>query len=263
MEPLSEESIRRALNGLDTGAFGGEVHYYARVGSTNDAARDLAEQGAPEGTLVIADEQIAGRGRMNRVWVAPAGANLLMTVLFRPTLPPALVQRLVMACGLAIAEAAEDAAGVQVDVKWPNDLQIGGRKFCGILPESTIVGERLAWVIVGTGVNVNQVFAADDPLAATATSLRLASGREIDRVRLLGEILANLKRWAAQTDSEALAATWRSRCVTLGQHIEVEGGGRRVAGLAEEIDGKGALWLRDAAGDLHRLVAGEATLVTG
>ncbi len=261
MPPLTERQIRDALAPRDTGRFGANLYYYDQIDSTNDVARALAEEEAPEGTLVMADTQTAGRGRLGRSWIAPPGTSLLMSILFRPSLPLEWVHRLVMVCGLAVAEAAEAAIGVPVDVKWPNDLLLGGKKFTGLLPESAIIGDKLAWVIVGIGVNVNTVFAPPDPLAETATSLRMVGGREYERASLLGEILANLNRWHTRIYDSALIETWRARCVTLGQRIRVETSGAVIEGLAEELDDSGALWLRDNAGQRRRLFSSEATVL--
>lgn len=262
MQALSLQRIQEALSGLEVGPFGEHIHVYERIGSTNDVLKEMAAQGAPEGTLVIAEEQTAGRGRMGRAWVAPPKSSLLMSVLFYPPLPPAHLYRLVMACGLAVAEACEAEEGIPpVEVKWPNDLLIGGRKFTGILPEGAFVGDRLAWVVVGMGVNVNQTFAASDPLAATATSLRMVSGHEHDRVALLAHILVRLNHWYQHLEDKALLEAWRRRCVTLGRHVRVETPQGTLEGLAEALDEGGMLWLREASGRLHHVAAGEATLL--
>lgn len=244
------------------------VHFYERIGSTQDEARRLAEAGAPEGTLVIAEEQSVGRGRMARTWTAPPGTSLLMSVVYRPrTIGPGEAYRLVMATGLAYAEGIEGGApeaggaGIRIDVKWPNDLQIAGRKVAGILPESAIEGERLKWVIVGVGLNVNQQFEAEDPLAGTAISLKMATGRDLDRQDLLARIVRGLGRWNARLgDGRRLGAAWRARCVTLGQRVAAEAGGQRVAGVAEELDDGGVLWVRTDGGERVRLTAGEASV---
>src|SRR5690349_3110995 len=172
--PLSGDTLRAALHEVDAGVFGAALICQSQVTSTNDLLRNLALQGAPEGSVIIAEEQTAGRGRMGRTWVSQPGTSLTFTTLFRPSLPPDLVYRLVMVCGTAIADAVESVVPVKVDVKWPNDLQIGGLKITGILPESSLTGDRLDWVIVGTGINVSQKFEPPDPLAETATSIAVA-----------------------------------------------------------------------------------------
>jgi len=259
--PFSQALIERALSPIESGPFGKRVYYYPQVDSTNDVARELAAHEVPEGALAIADHQTAGRGRRGRVWVAPPRANLLMSALFRPHLDPEDAGRLVMVCGLALAEAVEQVGARPVEVKWPNDLLLGGKKFVGILPESGIVGLKLAWLIVGMGVNVNQRFEADDPLAETATSLYTHTGHSYDRATVLVRIVQALNRWYARLGEEALVEAWRARCSTLGRRIRVETPGGTLEGVAEEIDAQGALWLRDDKGERHRLTASEVTLL--
>ena len=260
-ELLTERRVWSALTGLDAGVFGKNVVFRRQVGSTNDIARQLAEEHAPEGTIVIAEEQTAGRGRMGRTWESPPGVSLMQSILFRPNIETGLANRLVMAVGLAAAEACEAVADVRIDVKWPNDLQIGGMKVAGILPESALVGDRLAWVVVGIGINVNQEFAADHPLAGTATSLRMAAGREIDRLALLRETLVRLAVWYGRIGDDALHGAWAARCVTLGRRVRVQVGDRVIEGLAEGLDPAGALWVQGDEGQRRRVSAGEATIV--
>ena len=155
LTPLSAEAITRALGGRETGPFGRQIHYAPQVGSTNDIAKELAAQGAPEGALVITDEQTEGRGRMGRRWLAPPNTSLLMSLIFRPDLPPDEANRLVMTVGLAAAEAIEAQTELTVNVKWPNDLLISGAKVAGILAESGLIADQLDYVVVGAGINVN------------------------------------------------------------------------------------------------------------
>lgn len=261
MQPLSLSQLKAALADWEVGPFGAVVHYYPQTGSTNDVARDLAAGGAPEGTLVIADEQTRGRGRLARHWIAPPNTSLLMSIIFRPMLPPDQAHRLVIACGLALAEACEAVAGVRVEAKWPNDLLIDGKKIAGLLAESAIEGDRLDWVVVGAGLNVHQVFSPTDPLSGRATSLQMETGREHDRTTLLAQVLARLNDWHARVDQNTLIAAWRARCSMLGQPIQVETPDGTLAGLAEDIDTTGALWLRDANGQRHRLTVGETRIL--
>lgn len=258
---LTERQIWGHLAGLDTGIFGANVHFYPDVGSTNDVARTLAAQHAPEGTVVLADFQLAGRGRLGRTWMAPPGTSLLASVLFRPDLHPERIHRLVMVVALAMVDACRAAAGVEIDIKWPNDLLLSGRKVGGILSESAVQGSRAAWVIVGIGVNVNQTFGEEHPLAHLAISLREATGREVDRAVLFGKFLVHLNHWHQHLPEDSLHIAWRNRCTTIGQIIELALPHGTVRGEAVDIDGDGALWVRTAEG-MRRIVAGDATVLT-
>ena len=260
MRPLTQRRLRAALEGVGAGPFGENVHFYASIPSTNDILRGMAAADAPEGTLVVADEQTAGRGRMGRTWEAPAATSLLVSVLFRPDIPASHLYQTVMASGLAAAEAVENVAGIAVEVKWPNDLQIGGKKVGGILPESAIVGERPAWVIVGLGLNVNQLYEPGDPLHGAATSLHAETGSPHDRAALLAGFAVRLNRWHGLLMTDELVDAWRARCVTLGQRLRLETPAGVVEGLAEDIGPEGALWLRDDAGERRQIAAGEASV---
>jgi len=268
MDELSEGRIGAALT---TRAFGRNLVSLSRVGSTNDVAKDLAVQGAPEGTVVLADEQTAGRGRMGRRWLAPPGTCLLCSILFRPDLPPTQAQRLTMLCSLAAADAVGQVAGLRVALKWPNDLIVQSptsnlqsqdwRKLAGILTETGVVGERLEFVVVGIGINVN-VAPQDLPgLAPDATSILAETGREVERAMLLAALLAGVEaRYARLQAGESPHAEWVARLATLGRSVEAMTSTGMVTGVAESVDQDGALLLRTPGGGLHRLVAGDVTL---
>jgi BirA family biotin operon repressor/biotin-[acetyl-CoA-carboxylase] ligase len=262
MTPLSKRRIWGALGAVESGPFGRNIIFHEQTGSTNDLARQLARDHFPAGTLVVADEQTAGRGRMGRAWVASPGTALLVSILFRPAIPASRAYRLVMATGLAAAEACETAAGVEIGVKWPNDLQIDGLKLAGLLPESAIIGGRLGHVIVGLGLNVSQTFEPPDPLHGVATSLKQATGRDFDRATLLAAIMGRLNAWNQQVvDGAALIEAWRGRCVTLGRRVRIEIPNDTIEGVAEDLDDAGGLVLRDDAGTVHTVSVGEAMVL--
>ena len=155
MSQLSSTSIAAALT---TRRLGRPALCFPQIGSTNDVAHERAAAGAAEGLLVLADEQTAGRGRLDRRWWAPPGSSLLMSLLLRPPLPPGQAGQLTMCLGLAAAEGVEAVTGLQPALKWPNDLLLGGRKLGGMLSELRLDGERLAYAVLGLGVNVNVTF---------------------------------------------------------------------------------------------------------
>jgi BirA family biotin operon repressor/biotin-[acetyl-CoA-carboxylase] ligase len=259
--PLSLEGIREALAKVDAGCFGAQVHYFASITSTNNVARNLAAEGAPEGTLVVADEQTRGRGRRGRRWDVPPNTALLMSVIFRPFLAPMETGRLVMMCGLAAAEAIETLRDVRVDAKWPNDLHIKGKKVAGILAESAILNDQVMLAIAGIGINVNVRFEPDDPLAETATSLLIATGQTTDRAMLLAQVIAVLNRWYSRLRERTLDEAWRARMVMLGQRVRAMTPDGPIDGVAEDVDATGALWFRSSAGEVVRLMAGEVSLM--
>lgn len=260
-QELSPEAIRR---GLSTRVVGRQVRYEASIGSTNTELKRLADAGAPEGLLLVTDEQTAGRGRFERSWYAPAGSCLLTSLLFRPTfLPPQRSQQLTMICALAAVEAVAAETGLAVGIKWPNDLVYEGRKLAGLLTESSFSGATLDWVVVGLGLNVNLDFAAsaEPGLAGTATSLQMILGRPVSRPALLRGYLTWVDRyyetlrggWSPQ-------AAWAERLVTLGREVVVSNGEQVIEGLAEAVDEDGALLVRRPDGGLERCLAGDVTL---
>lgn len=231
------------------------LHVFERLPSTNDLARQLARDGAPHATTLLADEQTAGRGRQGRVWTAPRGSSLLLSMILRPASPAAEVL-LSIRLGLAAARAIEAIAPVRVGLKWPNDLLIDGRKVAGILCEGGRDAAGGAFVVGGIGVNVNQS-AADWPpeLHGQAVSLRQCTGDAVDRARLAGHIVA---AWttAARCDTDRLEPdeieAFRHRDVLIGRPITVND---RPAGIARGIRPDGSL----SAGPPHeprRFIAG-------
>ncbi len=262
MEELSVASIEK---GLTTDFVGRRVIYYRSIGSTNEVARDLAAQGAPQGTLVIADEQTAGKGRLGRRWLAPPGTSLLMSLLFRPHfLAPYQAQRVTMICSLAVVEAIEAVTGLVAAIKWPNDIVVQGKKAGGILTELGATGERLDYAVVGLGLNVNLDFGAVEAmgeLAATATSLSQELGREVSRLTLLWRILENVEsRYQRLQAGELPHDEWASHLVTLHNHVMVDTPEGVVEGWAEGVDADGALIVRTNGGERQRVLAGDVTL---
>ena len=262
MDELSAERIRE---GLSTKVVGRELVYLPETGSTQDEARRLARAGAGDGLLVIADHQTSGRGRLQRQWVAPPGSSLLMSLLFRPALRPFQAQRLTMICGLAACDAVECQTGLQVALKWPNDVVIGGAKAGGILTEIEVMGDRLAYGIVGIGLNV----ALDLPqlpkdLLMPATSLSAEAGRPVPRLPLLRDFLqAADKRYLSLKAGHSPHIEWSQRLATLGQRVTVSGSGDVIEGVAEGVDSDGALLVRREGGGLETVLAGDVTLRFG
>ncbi len=257
---LSPDSI---LAGLATRFIGQTVYYWPAVGSTNAELKRLADEGAPEGTLAIADEQTAGRGRLGRTWVAPPGSSLLMSLLFRPDwLAPAQAAQLTMLCALAAADAVVEIAGAQPSLKWPNDLLLNGKKLAGVLTELGFSADKLAWAVVGVGLNVNADFAGQPDLADTAISLSLTVGRPVSRLRLLHAYLTDVEtRYDALRAGQSPHREWAARLATLGQAVTVHAPDGVYQGTAEGVDEAGALLLRRPSGEAVRILAGDVVRV--
>jgi BirA family biotin operon repressor/biotin-[acetyl-CoA-carboxylase] ligase len=252
---LSESRLRAALG---TRPF----RFAQRIGSTNDLARQWALDGAPAGSVVVAEEQTAGRGRFGRSWLAPAGSALLFSVILRLDAPPDHLPRLTMVGAVAVAEALSELAPGQVRLKWPNDVLLTGRKAAGVLPEAIWEGERLSAVVMGIGLNVRVDFAGT-PLANRAISIETVTGTTADRAALLAVLLSRVDHWSARLSDPALAETWRGWLSTLGQRIAASGAdgqSGQIVGLALDVDADGALLLQTDDGLTHRIVAGEVTL---
>jgi BirA family biotin operon repressor/biotin-[acetyl-CoA-carboxylase] ligase len=268
MERFDLPTIQAALN---TQVFGRDLLYLPSTGSTNDVAKDLAAREAPEGMVVLADEQTAGRGRLGRRWLAPPGTCLLCSILFRPDLPPSQAQRLTMLCSLAAANAVEQVSGLRVTIKWPNDLIVRSRipnpesrnwrKLAGVLTETGVMGERLDFIVVGIGVNVNVEPEVLPNLAPNATSILAEVMRPVDRLALLATLLGGVeRRYEALYAGESPHREWAARLATLGQPVRVTTSEGALIGVAESVDGDGALLLRTPDGELRRLLAGDVTL---
>ncbi len=249
----------RIAGALGAGLMGRPLHWHATLPSTNAEAMRLAAAGAAEGTVVIAEEQTAGRGRRGRGWTSPAG-GVWLSVVLRPALPVDRLPLIGLVAAVAAARAIQSAAALRAKVKWPNDVLVGGAKVAGILTEA---GPGLAWVVLGIGVNAN-VPAALLPRGAPypVTSLLEQAGGPIDRGRLAVALLRELECGYAVLrgeDRERVLASWRVCSDTLGRAVRVETMSRVVEGLAVDVDHNGALLVRTPGG-IERFVAGDVTV---
>ncbi len=233
-------------------ALGPQIVRLGVVTSTQSVAFELAESGAPDRTVVVADTQTAGRGRRGRRWLDEPRASLLASIVVRPRLAIRDLPKLSLTTGVAVADALEAIAGLAVRLKWPNDLVVHERKIAGILLESRIAIEPL--VVVGVGVNLGQ-HRFPHELAGTATSVDLETGQRVERDAMLEAVLAAFDTWRARLEREGFASVrerWLALTDTIGRRVTVDG---RV-GVAVDLDGDGALVIRDAVG-VHHVVAGE------
>lgn len=255
---LDPRAIRRRL-GAEAG--GWRLVCLRRVGSTNDVGRLAGERGIAERLAIFAEEQTAGRGRAGRTWTAPAGRGLLGSTLWRPPVAPARAATLGQVAAVATVEALA-AVGVAARLKWPNDVLLGRAKVAGMLLESAVEAGRLRHVVVGIGLNVNQEAAELPPTPYPATSVRLATGRAVDRVALAAALLGALARgyeeWLARPAD--VFASWRSALATLGQPVRVVGPEGERVGRAIDVEPDGALVLERADGTVERLLSGEVSV---
>ncbi|MGH9025048.1 MAG: biotin--[acetyl-CoA-carboxylase] ligase [Acidimicrobiia bacterium] len=229
-----------------------EVRHFPEIDSTNRYALDAARAGAPEGLVVVADHQTAGRGRLGRAWEAAPGSSLLVSALLRP--PVRLATRVVQAAGLALADAVEAVAGVGAGLKWPNDLIVGDRKLAGILVEAQL-GAAPPAVVVGIGCNVNWTAVPGD-LAASATACNLEAGRPVDRDALLDALLVRLDTRLDALGDPSLLADYRDRLFTLGQRVRAETSSSVVTGIAVDVAADGELVVEDDNGARVTILAG-------
>lgn len=251
-QALDVEVLRTALRDR---RLGNPLIYLPALGSTNSYAADLAREGAAEGTLVTTDDQTAGRGRIGRSWRSLPGQQLALSLVLRPTFPPHF---LVMASALAVAETIERVAGLATGIKWPNDVQVEGRKVCGILIETSA-----GFAILGIGLNVNGSLADDPELAARATTLAEALGRSLSREALAVELLHRLDDLytllltRGEGGRRGVRDAWRQRLVTLGVRVSLVQGEQRVSGVAEDVDADGVLLVRRDDGVLQPVTWGD------
>jgi BirA family biotin operon repressor/biotin-[acetyl-CoA-carboxylase] ligase len=234
------------------------------VDSTNAVAMELGEKEALHGTVVVADLQTQGRGRLGRSWVSPRG-NIHMSVLLRPALAPADVPLLTMTASVGCARALREIAGLNVEIKWPNDLMVSGRKLGGILTEAKSRGKKILFAVVGIGINANSG-ATDFPpeLWATATSLRAETGIEIPRNDLVAAILAEIEFWYGllkKGERERILDEWRKLSSTLGRSIRIVTGKDTFEGVAEALDREGRLIVKLPSGALRVISAGDIIML--
>ena len=246
---LLPEILRPLLRGT---MFDAQLHHFYKIGSTNTAAMSAASEGSPEGTVLLAEEQTAGRGRGANTWQSPRSTGIYCSAVLRPTLPPSEVLVLSLMAGLAVQAAiGQTDSRVQADLKWPNDVLIGGKKVCGILTEMNAEATRVRYVVVGIGINVNQ---ASFPKELQATSLRLATGSEWSRVELLAALLKSLDREYRQflqdpEGKESILRRFAENSSWLhGKKIRIEENGSAFEGTTEGLDARGFLQVRTANG---------------
>ena len=234
---MSEYNKQALENAIKTEKMGQPLYFYPETDTTNDRIRELALEGAPEGTLAIAEMQTAARGRRGRAWQAPADSGIWMSLLLRPNIPPTQASVLTLLTGIALTEAIEDVTGLEVGIKWPNDILLKGKKLVGILTEMDCDMEKIHSVTVGMGINVNtKVFPED--LQNIATSLYLETEREYDRAEIVGCVMKHFEALYEEFLKEGgvfapFKERYRRKCLNIGKEVRVIG---RETYLATALD---------------------------
>jgi BirA family transcriptional regulator, biotin operon repressor / biotin---[acetyl-CoA-carboxylase] ligase len=246
--------------GLKTKFMGKDIHYFKEVDSTNDVAKYLAENGAEEGTVVVAEIQNRGKGRRGKTWISPPG-GVWMSIILRPDIPPSKAPQLTLVTGVAVAETLKKELKLDVGIKWPNDILIGNKKVCGILTEVNASINKVNYVIVGIGIDMNvDVPLLPPDLQKGATSLKNELDTEINGAILVQKFLLNLEKLYSQFTADKfpdILNEWRFLSKTIGSKVEVRTRGKTIRGDAVGINKDGILILELDDGSLRKIISGE------
>lgn len=247
---------------MDTTSMGKNLFFHKETGSTNVDVKQLAEEGAVEGTLVVADRQNAGRGRRGRAWISPAGESIYMSLLLRPRCAPDKASGITLVMAIAVLEAVKELAGETSGIKWPNDIVINKKKMCGILTEMSTDMESIHYVVVGVGINVNQRSFADD-IKDTATSIYVETGKKTNRSKLVARVMyyfeKNYEIFQKTWDLTGLVDKYNGFLLNCGQQVRVLDPKGEYNGVAQGINEKGEL-LVERDGQVVAVYAGEVSV---
>lgn len=245
---------------LHTKFLGKEIHFYKEVDSTNDVARELAREGSQEGTIVVAESQRSGKGRRGKKWISPSG-GVWMTIILRPDIEPSKAPQLTLVTGVAVAETLNQECGLNIGIKWPNDILIGDKKVSGILTEVETKKGEVDFVLVGIGIDLNMDVSIFPPnLRGGATSLKAELEREIQGAELVQRFLQRFELLYTQFEEgkfREILTEWRKLSSTIGKYVEVHKKGRTVYGEAVGVNKDGKLILELDDGTLRKVVSGE------
>ncbi len=246
------------LYGYDVGK--NTVYHYESIDSTNDKAYELAEAGATEGTIVFAEAQTSGKGRMGRKWVSPPGEGIYMSLILRPDVDVSEISTITLIAALSVTRAIKETCSIEAGIKWPNDIMIDGKKVCGILTEMKAEPDMVDFVVLGMGINVNTDATLLPP---GGISLRGVLARRVERVSLVKNILKNFENDYEKFRSNGFAAL-REECkassAVLGKRVRVEEHTRSTEGVVSDIDEKGALIIETDDGSFSRMFSGDVVL---
>jgi BirA family transcriptional regulator, biotin operon repressor / biotin---[acetyl-CoA-carboxylase] ligase len=260
---FNEQNLAVRLSGK---GIGNNIHFFTEVESTNDVLFKLARDGAPHGTVVIAECQTKGKGRLNRQWQSPPGCNIYASIALRPAIEPVYAPQITLMTGVAVADLLSIYCPGDVTLKWPNDVQIRGKKVCGILTEmSASARHSLNFIVVGIGINVNiRKKDFDETIRAIATSLAEEAGRSISRLDLAAKLFDKFDALYTRLLSSGFGSikdAWLSYCDMIGKQAQVIFNNDIESGKVLGIDDFGALLISDEKGKIKRVIAGDASVV--
>lgn len=238
-----------------------KIHYYESIGSTNNEMKRLAEQGAPSGTVVIADTQTCGKGRIGRQWISPPGENIYMSFLLRPSFEPMMASMITLVCAMAVREALSKQ-GLESMIKWPNDIILHGKKTCGILTEMSAQAERINYIVVGIGINVNQkVF--DEAIKDMATSLFIEQNKTYDHAQIIKDVLEAFEKYyrlfVQGGNLSLLMDEYNQYLININRDIRIIEHGNVKTGIARGIDEAGCL-VAEIDGYIEHIMSGEVSV---
>lgn len=247
---------------LGAKVIGREIISYKKIDSTNDSAYGLAEKGMKEGTVIIAEEQAHGKGRHGRKWMSPSGCGIYMSVILRPNMAPNEIPRITLLAAVCIAKSIREFTGLGAMIKWPNDILVNDKKVCGILTEMKAEQDRVNFIIVGMGINVNT---DKKHLPKGSSSIKEELGRgSISRVELAKKVLENFEKEYNVLHKEGfkpIIDQWKSLSVMIGSRVKVSLANRSFEGQAYDIDPDGALVVRLESGVMERVSSGDVVLI--
>jgi BirA family transcriptional regulator, biotin operon repressor / biotin---[acetyl-CoA-carboxylase] ligase len=249
--------------GLKTKSFGKDIRLFPEVVSTNTLAMEAASQGAREGTVIIAETQTGGKGRLGRTWISPRG-NLYLSVILRPQIPTHKAPLITLVGAVAVASAIRKLCSVQASIKWPNDILISGKKVAGLLTEMSAEPDRIRHIALGIGVDVNMELQELPPeVRMNTTTLAAEAGATIDRKLLMQQILRDLEHWYRifLTSEAEVLKEWEQLNMTINRRVTVSGMGEVFEGMAEGIDHEGRLMVALDDGAIRIVAAGDVTIV--
>lgn len=255
----TEKIVKKLGNSI----FAENIEFHKTLGSTNTRLKDLAVAGAPEGSIVIAEEQTAGRGRMGRQWLSPTSENLLFSVLLRPTVKAGDVFSLTMAFALAACEGIEHVSNMKAVIKWPNDIYMNEKKLGGVLTEFSVKDQMAEYVIIGIGLNVNWNPGRTETVLYESTSIKSESGKNVDRELLLVMLLKVFEEYyndIVEGNISNIHEKWNKKSMLLKRLVEVESGDGLIRGTVIRIDKKGSLVIKDERGEEKKILNGDVSV---